>query len=57
MFGQMVRQIASRIAVMLDGRIVEEGPAADALDHPATDYTRALLAAAPRFQPAEEIPA
>lgn len=43
----VVRYLASRIAVMYLGRIVEEGPAADVLAAPAHPYTRVLLAAAP----------
>ncbi|WP_417723788.1 dipeptide ABC transporter ATP-binding protein [Salipiger sp.] len=46
----VVHQVADRVAVMLNGRIVEEGPAARVLDHPASDYTARLLAAAPRFE-------
>ncbi|MEU6717976.1 ABC transporter ATP-binding protein [Nonomuraea sp. NPDC046802] len=43
----VVASIADRILVMREGRIVEEGPAADVLTTPAHDYTRALLAAVP----------
>jgi peptide/nickel transport system ATP-binding protein len=46
----VVHQVAHRVAVMLDGRIIEEGPADAILTHPDTDYTRTLLAAAPRFR-------
>jgi peptide/nickel transport system ATP-binding protein len=35
---------------MLNGRIVEEGPAQAILTHPKSEYTRTLLAAAPRFR-------
>ncbi len=49
---------AERIAVMQAGRIVETGPAADVLAHPAHDYTRRLLAAAPRLDtPVPPLPA
>ena len=45
----VVSYFADRVAVMYLGRIVEEGPAAEVLAHPAHPYTRALLAAAPRL--------
>ncbi|WP_370937316.1 dipeptide ABC transporter ATP-binding protein [Amycolatopsis sp. cg13] len=38
---------AARIAVMSEGRLVEEGPARELLAAPAQDYTQRLLAAAP----------
>ncbi|MCA3262353.1 MAG: ABC transporter ATP-binding protein [Telmatospirillum sp.] len=41
-----VRAMADRIAVMKDGKIVEEGPTETLLGHPQADYTRRLLAAA-----------
>jgi peptide/nickel transport system ATP-binding protein len=44
----VVRYVASRVAVMHDGRIVEEGPTADVLGHPEDPYTRELLSAIPR---------
>ncbi|GIX08741.1 ABC transporter ATP-binding protein [Elioraea sp.] len=45
-----VARIADRIAVMQDGRIVEEGPRDAILDAPQHPYTRALLEASPRFE-------
>jgi ABC-type glutathione transport system ATPase component len=45
----VVAQLASRIAVMRDGRFVEMGPAEQILEAPQDDYTRALLAAVPRI--------
>jgi peptide/nickel transport system ATP-binding protein len=45
----VVRQIANRVAVMLNGKLVEEGTTVQVLDHPKSDYTARLLAAAPRF--------
>ncbi len=43
----VVAQIADRVAVMREGRIVETGPLAEVLERPAHDYTRQLLAAVP----------
>jgi peptide/nickel transport system ATP-binding protein len=45
----VVAQVASRIAVMYAGRIVEEGPVAEVLAQPAHPYTQGLLRAAPRL--------
>ncbi|MGH2834894.1 MAG: dipeptide ABC transporter ATP-binding protein [Solirubrobacteraceae bacterium] len=39
----VVAEIADRIAVMQDGRIVEQGTAAEIFDAPAEPYTRRLL--------------
>ncbi len=43
---KVVRALASSIIVMQDGRVVEQGPAAEIFNAPKTDYTRALFAAA-----------
>jgi oligopeptide transport system ATP-binding protein len=43
----IVRHVSDRIAVMHDGRIVEEGPADRVCEQPADPYTKALLAAVP----------
>ncbi len=43
---RVVRALASQILVMKDGKVVESGPAAQILDAPRSDYTRALMAAA-----------
>ena len=45
-----VHYISHRIAVMYQGRIVEDGPSEALFDHPAHPYTRALLDAAPVAQ-------
>jgi peptide/nickel transport system ATP-binding protein len=46
----VVAQIAQRVAVMYAGRIVEMGPTAEVLTHPAHPYTAGLLRAAPRLE-------
>jgi peptide/nickel transport system ATP-binding protein len=43
----VVRYVASRVAVMYEGRIVEEGPAENLLYNPQDPYTQRLLAAIP----------
>jgi len=43
----VVRYVASHVAVMHRGRIVEQGPTAHVLADPDHDYTRELLAAVP----------
>lgn len=44
--------LANRVAVLLQGRLVEEESATQVLARPRADYTWTLLAAAPRFGPA-----
>ncbi len=44
------RAVANRIIVMRQGRIIEEGVAADVLRAPAHDYTRELIAASPDLE-------
>jgi peptide/nickel transport system ATP-binding protein len=46
----VVAQIATRIAVMYSGRIVEIGPAEEILRNPRHPYTRGLIAATPDHQ-------
>jgi peptide/nickel transport system ATP-binding protein len=43
----VVAEIADRVAVMQQGRLVEIGPAAQVLNQPRHPYTRALIAAVP----------
>jgi len=43
----VVRGMSDTIAVMHNGKIVEQGPADQVYSRPATEYTRALLAAVP----------
>lgn len=45
----VVADIADRVAVMKDGRIVETGPVAQIFSDPTSAYTRELLAAVPRL--------
>jgi peptide/nickel transport system ATP-binding protein len=47
----VVARLADRVAVMHDGRVVEEGPTADVLRSPAHRRTRALVAAVPTGVP------
>jgi ABC-type microcin C transport system duplicated ATPase subunit YejF len=42
----LMRAMADDVAVMKDGRIVEQGPIAEILAQPGEAYTRSLLAAA-----------
>jgi ABC-type oligopeptide transport system ATPase subunit len=48
----VVRHISNRIAVMSWGNIVEIGPAEEIYQHPQHPYSKMLLAAAPRADPA-----
>jgi peptide/nickel transport system ATP-binding protein len=48
----VVRHISNRIAVMSWGNIVEIGPAEEIYQHPQHQYSKTLLAAAPRPDPA-----
>ena len=47
----IVRRIADRVCVMTGGEIVETGPVETIFAAPRHDYTRHLLAAAPRGEP------
>jgi ABC-type glutathione transport system ATPase component len=49
----VVAEISHTVSVMSEGRIVEDGPAAEVFAHPRSSYTRELLDAVPgRTQPA-----
>lgn len=53
----VARLISDRIHVMKDGSFVESGEVQQIVDHPATEYTRTLLAAVPVLGPWDESPA
>jgi ABC-type microcin C transport system duplicated ATPase subunit YejF len=42
----VIRAVADEIAVMKDGRIIEQGASQEIIEHPREPYTRALIAAA-----------
>ncbi|WP_405944879.1 ATP-binding cassette domain-containing protein [Streptomyces sp. NBC_00932] len=48
----VVAETADRVAVMNRGRVVETGDVLDVFAHPVDDYTRRLLDATPRLEPA-----
>jgi microcin C transport system ATP-binding protein len=52
----IVRKIADRVCVMKDGKIVEQGEVESIFGKPEHPYTRALLAAEPKPDPAPEQP-
>jgi microcin C transport system ATP-binding protein len=51
---RVVAALASRLVVLRNGKVVEEGAAADLFKAPKCDYTRALLAAAFNLETAPE---
>ncbi|MBX3519693.1 MAG: ABC transporter ATP-binding protein [Xanthobacteraceae bacterium] len=52
----IVRKIADRVCVMKQGKIVEQGSVEEIFKNPQHPYTKALLAAEPRMQPAPSQP-
>jgi microcin C transport system ATP-binding protein len=52
----VVRKMADRVYVMSDGRVVEQGRAADVLQRPQHPYTRQLVSAQPKGSPPEPSP-
>jgi peptide/nickel transport system ATP-binding protein len=46
----LIRTIADRVAVMTEGRIVEQGPVDQILTAPSAEYTRKLLANTPSIE-------
>jgi microcin C transport system ATP-binding protein len=51
---RVVAALSSRLMVMRQGKVVEEGPASELFANPRSDYTRALLAAAFKLETAAE---
>src|SRR5207237_10296080 len=51
---RVVSALASWLIVMRDGKVVEQGPAAELFARPQSDYTRALFAAAFNLEAAPE---
>lgn len=51
---RVVAALASRLLVLRNGKMVEEGAAADLFKNPKSDYTRALFAAAFKMETAPE---
>ena len=51
---KVVRALANEIIVMRMGEVVESGPSEKVFDHPETDYTKALMAAAFDLEAAPE---
>ena len=47
----VIHHVCDRIAVMLDGKIVEEGGRDEIIEQPSHEYTRALLSAVPEADP------
>jgi len=46
-----VRAVADRVVVMLEGRIVEQGPKSEILSPPHHEYTQLLLSSVPEMNP------
>ena len=49
----IVRHVSDRVAVMHEGRIVEQGPVDRVCEHPAQPYTRLLIGSVPIPDPRE----
>ena len=51
---KVIRALSDEVIVMKDGRVVEEGPAAEIFERPRQAYTKALMAAAFELEAADE---
>ena len=47
----VVAEVADRVVVMRDGKLIESGATGDVLRDPKADYTRALVSAVPSLHP------
>ncbi len=47
----VIRQISDRVAVMLNGKIIEEGSVSDIFEAAKEEYSKTLLAAIPASHP------
>jgi ABC-type dipeptide/oligopeptide/nickel transport system ATPase component len=45
----VIAELCDRVAIMLSGEVVEQGPTGQVIAAPRHDYTRELLAAVPRL--------
>jgi len=52
----IVRKMATRVSVMTEGLIVEQGSTAQVFDNPRHEYTRRLLEAEPKGRPVKAAP-
>jgi len=50
----VVAQICDRMTVLYGGKVLEQGVTAEILANPQSSYTRALLAASPRYDQPEQ---
>ncbi|BBH68976.1 ABC transporter ATP-binding protein [Actinoplanes sp. OR16] len=46
----VIRDLADRVLVMQDGKVVEQGPVQSVFEHAGHNYTRTLLAAVPKLE-------
>ncbi|WP_460337619.1 ABC transporter ATP-binding protein [Actinoallomurus acanthiterrae] len=52
----VVADIADRVVVMYQGKVVEEAPVEELFARPRADYTKRLLSAVPRLAPRDDAP-